>query len=181
MADFDYLKVVAEDSDTFCTDVQNNVELLLTEELGMRRVMKREELVDGTFIVGKSPVSVQVTCTLDDRPFVGGLLYKMWREEATKKWRGGMDVTVTQLRKSYRYPSPERSRKFGDKVWRLNPKKNGIEVSFSENPGEKMTACLKQDHAFKWSKHQGIWYGKDTPANRKLMLDMALTQVADAI
>jgi hypothetical protein len=48
---------------------------------------------------------------------------------------------------------------------RFNKDKNGIEISFSKKPDEKILQSLKNDR-FRWSKYKGVWYTFDSPENR---------------
>lgn len=45
---------------------------------------------------------------------------------------------------------------------RHNVERNGIEVLFPSKPSEETREWLKQ-HGFRWSKFQGLWYGRFSP------------------
>ena len=44
-----------------------------------------------------------------------------------------------------------------------NPDKDGVEVKFSDKPGEDILTAMRS-HGFHWSKRQRLWYAKRTPA-----------------
>lgn len=152
----------------------DNLTKILGEELGMQRVKSRSELEDGKFVIVTMPHHLLLIVTLDDRPFTCLLVNRIRDDEDARKGVfGDVDVSVNQLRRAARAPGRERLT-FGDKVWRENKAKHGIEVSFETRPSDQILAFLKRV-GFHYGK-SGIWWAKDTPEIRKAVADMGLSE-----
>lgn len=63
---------------------------------------------------------------------------------------------------------------FGDHVWRVNYKMNGIEASFSKACSE--SAELKRN-GFRWNHNAGVWYAKNEQKNADVCEKLMLRQV----
>lgn len=157
--------------------VAGNVAAILQNEMGMERVSHRSELVDGKFLVARTPGSVFLYVTLNDRPFTCRVMNEIFGRSEYEKYKGTIMIYVNQLAPSgHRHVRTVRQT-FGDKVWRRNVKRGGIEVSFESKPSEAMRTAMKSG-GFRFSK-ACIWYAKESPSAMKLVQDMNLTKVND--
>jgi len=48
----------------------------------------------------------------------------------------------------------------------LNEKQGGVEIHFTENPGESILSELRAN-GWRWAKFNKCWYKRDTPAARQ--------------
>lgn len=51
--------------------------------------------------------------------------------------------------------------------WRINKNKDGVEIYFGYKPSSEILALVKEN-GFRWSRHQEVWYGKDTEKRREI-------------
>ena len=59
-------------------------------------------------------------------------------------------------------------------TYSINTERNGIEIRFPDKPEPEILAQLgKNGHKFRWSRAQGLWYGKNTPERLAFAQELA--------
>lgn len=85
----------------------------------------------------------------------------------------GIELHEMTARRWSRFSKPCGSG-FGDHVWRVNYKKNGIEASFSKPCKESNE--LKRA-GFRWSHNEGLWYARNEQSFANTCVNLGLRQV----
>ena len=117
----------------------------VVENLGYKTGTVAEVRSQVVNIIGYGHTNCIVTCVEDDKPYIDAMVGLIGDEYV---------VNVIVKAKAGRAP---RGTGFGDMVWRMNAKHNGIEVSFKDKPTDGMRKDLK-GLGFRWSHTSGVWY-----------------------
>ena len=121
------------------------MENAIVENLGYKIGTVSEVRSQVVNIIGCGEKNCIVTCVEEDKPYIEAMYELIGSEYVVK-------VIVKQ--KAGRVP---RGTGFGDMVWRMNAKHNGVEVSFKDRPTDGMRQDLK-NLGFRWSRTSGVWY-----------------------
>lgn len=121
------------------------LENAVVENLGYKTGTVAEVRSQVVNIIGCGDRNCIVTCVEDDKPYIDAMVELIGDEYVVK---------VIVKAKAGRAP---RGTGFGDKVWRMNSKHKGVEVSFAGKPVEQVRQYLK-GLGFRWSHISGVWY-----------------------